>query len=407
MVRFRRGALLVVLGGLAAAGLHCSLLTSTDGLSGGPDPSLVTEGGGGPDVSISGNDGGEPGEDGAAIDGAAEGGCASLTPASMASDPKNCGACGHDCLGGACIGSLCQPVVLARDQGIIRGLAVVGDQVYWASRGNSGIHRVSVAGGPSTALVVDAGLNPSDLVVGPAGLVWLTASEGKVARASLDGGGVQVLVPARDGGFTGRVAVTGSTVYFTNFTDLTVERVELDGGGRAVVEDLQPEAYGLALGGGAVFWTTSTGTDAGTLMAAGPGNQAPRLLAGGLRRPRTLKLVGPALLWTHWIPGDGGAIVRADLAGDAAADAAPALRGSTTVVAGGLNSPWDVDMDESGVYWTTTAVGGGVYTCPTTGCTSQGPRTLASGLSQPTYLALDARAVYVATNDGAVVKVAK
>src|SRR5690348_11683886 len=25
------------------------------------------------------------------------------------SDPQNCGACGHDCLGGGCQGSMCQP----------------------------------------------------------------------------------------------------------------------------------------------------------------------------------------------------------------------------------------------------------------------------------------------------------
>src|SRR5580693_3063452 len=28
-------------------------------------------------------------------------------------DPRNCGACGHGCLGGACSGGFCQPVTLA------------------------------------------------------------------------------------------------------------------------------------------------------------------------------------------------------------------------------------------------------------------------------------------------------
>src|SRR4051794_8490141 len=37
------------------------------------------------------------------------GGCSALS----ATDPKNCGACGHDCLGGTCEGAVCKPFKLA------------------------------------------------------------------------------------------------------------------------------------------------------------------------------------------------------------------------------------------------------------------------------------------------------
>src|SRR5262249_52955723 len=33
-------------------------------------------------------------------------------PAALATDAHHCGACGHDCLGGACAAGACQPVVL-------------------------------------------------------------------------------------------------------------------------------------------------------------------------------------------------------------------------------------------------------------------------------------------------------
>jgi hypothetical protein len=36
------------------------------------------------------------------------------TPAQLANDSRNCGACGHDCQGGACNGGVCRPTLMAR-----------------------------------------------------------------------------------------------------------------------------------------------------------------------------------------------------------------------------------------------------------------------------------------------------
>jgi hypothetical protein len=45
------------------------------------------------------------------------GGCANLS-----SDPKNCGACGHSCLGGACSSGICQPLVIGGSVSAYSGL---------------------------------------------------------------------------------------------------------------------------------------------------------------------------------------------------------------------------------------------------------------------------------------------
>jgi len=46
------------------------------------------------------------------------------------SDGKNCGACGHDCLGGACLAGQCQPVELAQYTGNLQTIAVGAQYVY-------------------------------------------------------------------------------------------------------------------------------------------------------------------------------------------------------------------------------------------------------------------------------------
>src|SRR5690349_7067990 len=37
----------------------------------------------------------------------------------VATNPKHCGACFHDCLGGQCVGGACQPIQLAVDDGLL------------------------------------------------------------------------------------------------------------------------------------------------------------------------------------------------------------------------------------------------------------------------------------------------
>src|SRR5690349_21776850 len=106
-----------ILASLTLAALGCSNGSDTNGStaaggSGGATSSSATTGtGGATSSSATGGTGGTGG-----------GGGPNCTPPEVAcgdvcavlnADPAHCGACGHDCLGGACVGAKCQPVILA------------------------------------------------------------------------------------------------------------------------------------------------------------------------------------------------------------------------------------------------------------------------------------------------------
>jgi hypothetical protein len=67
----------------------------------------------------------------------------------LTSDPKNCGACGHSCLGGTCEFSTCRLFVLAEYDERQTDVRVFGDAVFSSSASsfNTEINRVSLANG--------------------------------------------------------------------------------------------------------------------------------------------------------------------------------------------------------------------------------------------------------------------
>src|SRR5688572_31922433 len=113
----------VVLG--ASALLACTALIGT------PDLFFVTS-----DAASSGGRSGGDGSSGSLIDGASSGGPDATTTTcdgvDLTSDAKHCGACSHDCLGGACVGSKCQPVELAVAVGQPYAIGVDDTSVYFS-----------------------------------------------------------------------------------------------------------------------------------------------------------------------------------------------------------------------------------------------------------------------------------
>jgi hypothetical protein len=96
---------------------------------------------------------GDAGTDGTIA--SSDGGDAAASCLDTSTDPKNCGSCGHDCLGGACAGGVCQPFEIGRSSDApVKSIAVDEQRVFWMTSadvndGKGNLYQCAKAGCPS------------------------------------------------------------------------------------------------------------------------------------------------------------------------------------------------------------------------------------------------------------------
>ncbi len=128
------------------------------------------------------------------------------------SDDLNCGRCGHECLGGACVGSVCQPVRLT--SGLDYVAQIRGDeQILFIASANFGAQIPSPlrrfekykVGATPTALLAP-GLGISDLAWGDAG-VYASSTDGNLYKVDLDASAPKVVFSTPDAASRGLSSV--------------------------------------------------------------------------------------------------------------------------------------------------------------------------------------------------------
>ncbi len=299
----------------------------------------------------------------------------------------NCGACGRDCLGGACAASLCQPVDLAQSQGQPLGLHVQGEFVFWTNVGDDfGAGEVAghaiTPGGPPTQIA--SGLSfPETVVADDSKVYWANTfgdtAEGGIGQANYDGTGA--IAQWRDASEAGNtrllldsptqifalrlgdgpvvaskvldttVSVSGGSA-FGGFFDGTflywadngageIRRADVSDGAPFAVETLvtgQTLAYAVYVHGDTVYWTTD-GTNGGF-----NGTVRSRLIDGGptldiatdVDQPEDLVVDDTHVYWVEWEPN--GRVERAE------------HDGSNRVVLATAFSA-GIDHDDTAIYW--------------------------------------------------------
>jgi hypothetical protein len=111
-------------------------------------------------------------------EGAADAGC----DGAYDSDPANCGACGHGCLGGACVAGQCQPVLLAT--GFLAAAPVVDDTRVYRSVLDQDAGTVrSIKKDGSQPLTLATGLDaPYGVFVDTTNLFWDELSRNSIVK---------------------------------------------------------------------------------------------------------------------------------------------------------------------------------------------------------------------------------
>jgi len=168
--------------------------------------------------------------------------------ANFATDSNNCGACGHSCGGGACSGSVCQPLLLgtANEGG---GIAVGSGEVYWTTAqsfdgaGISGILAAPSYGGP-VATIVGSGTTPP--------------TQPYNASTALTADGTYVYFydynAVTNHGALWKANTTTAPIEIANVNTTTVT---IDN--KAVTEPLPPGVFGLAVDSQNLYWADASG----------------------------------------------------------------------------------------------------------------------------------------------------
>lgn len=319
--------------------------------------------------------------------------------ATVASDPKNCGACGHDCLGGACNASVCQPIAIQSLAGQPGGVAVDDSGVYFGLNplggSTSEVVRVAKDGSGAQPLIVNRS-NVSAVAIDDTFVYWIEvngAVNGRILKAPKDGSSSVPQTVA-----TG-LAVTASAQLVIQSPNAIWSAFGVDDG----------SGTGTLVGGG-VYSCALTGCGATPQVigsfegVSGVAVSPPSVFfgrdGGTFDCPLTGCLAAPVQ-----VPGATAAAVQ--LASDSAAITWTtstevvryAVSGNTvTTLATGLTDLHAVVTDATNVYFTSVS-GGSVYSCALAGCGAT-PTMMASGLASPAYLAEDATAIYVSSGSG-------
>lgn len=327
-------------------------------------------------------------------------------------DQKNCGACGHDCLGGKCQASTCQALLLAIDQAMPWGLAVDSQRVYWSNMTSGEILSLPLSGAASPTKLADKQSDPGDIAIDDSFVYWTNFSAGgAVTRVGKDGAAGGLKQVAAGTGPWG-VTVDDTYVWFTN-SDGSIRQVVKSGGSPTSpisVPGSNPKS--ITSDDTELFWTE---LDSGKVM------KAPKVDPNSNKQEMAIDQVKPSSVvvdanFIYWVATGSYAQAQCSAA-DGKVMKVAKTGGTPITLVSGQACPTDLAVDGEHVYFVnqgtflaqTYQYDGAVMRVPLSGGAAE---TVMVGQVVPYSIALEDKAVYwtsqgLGVNSGSVAKIVK
>jgi hypothetical protein len=262
-----------------------------------------------------------------------------------ASDPKNCGTCGHDCQGGSCRAGVCQAYAIVTGNEGPYGVAVHNGVVYFTSIDDTVAMCTANTCTDTLTQLTSGQPIPRHITTDDTNVYW--------ANLGLPGDG---------GVITGSIATCGLS--------------GCPGGSATVLASPEKSPFDLTVSASIVYWTVEYGHAVLSCPAGGCDGMPTTLSA-----PATL-LSGVAVDATsiYWAEPSLGNVIQCPLSGCT----------SPVPFATGQDNPLEVDVTNGTLFWSTSDA---IMSCPTSGCAGS-PTVFAS--NQPGAFALthDAHNLY-------------
>lgn len=314
--------------------------------------------------------------------------------ADTSSDPHDCGACGHDCLGGACNRGACAPVTFFDSASTFPAeVAVDRTNVYFTTVTEGAVYscpKLSCALGQPVALANNQSLARPVASDGK-NVYWSVGFPDEIRRCPTTGCGAgPTTIASHQDSFA--IVVANRRVWWSSWTGTpggnTVMWCDVDSpcNPNRFAGD-QIGGWGLWIGDTDVFWTdapampSSGGTPLGSVHACAIGDACvqDRTIAQGLDLPSSIVSDGVNVYWTN---RGSGTVTFCPVSGCAGPP--------RTLWATGCYDCYDgIALDAAYVYFGGTA---GFFRCPKSGC-GDAPAILAQS-SRVGKIAVDDVAIY-------------